>query len=164
MSKKIYGVVGLLIALALLVIGYAAGRGYKTYEVNLQASKMEMDHSTMPSMEHGHISVAQNRVNPKVKLTATADTMGGYNLNIATQYFYFTPQNAGKYPVQNTGHAHVFVNDVKIGRAYGQYYYVAPEFLKSGTNTITVILNANNHSDWIAKDGTEISSSVQVSQ
>jgi hypothetical protein len=164
MSKKtklIISIVTFLTVALALSFGYVAGRAYKTYEL---AKEDKMDHENMTggAMEHEHISVAPGRLDPKVKLVATKDSMGGYNINVITEAFYFTPQNAGLTPAQNTGHGHLMVNGVKIGRVYGPWLYIGDDKFKSGTNTVTVSLNANNHADWVAKDGKEIEATIEV--
>ena len=118
--------------------------------------------SSMNHTDHPHIQVAEGRVSPEIELDAIKDSKGGYNLHIITKNFSFTPQDAGKAPVQNTGHAHVFVNGAKIARAYGEWFYVGADALATGLNVITVSLNANEHSMWVAKNGDEIEASVEV--
>lgn len=165
-TKLIVYIVTFLTVLLALSFGYVAGRAYKTYEI---AKEDKMDHSDMEhgsmsgaNMEHEHISVAPGRLDPKIELVATKDTMSGYNLNIKTSAFYFTPQSAGLAPVQNTGHAHLYINGTKVGRVYGPWMYLADTLFKAGTNTVTVSLNANNHADWVAKDGKEIEATIEI--
>jgi hypothetical protein len=61
----------------------------------------------------------------------------------------------------NQGHAHIYVNGVKVSRVYSKWYYLSSAFLKPGENNVSVTLNANDHSEW-AINGTSISSSVRV--
>lgn len=162
-SKAITGLVLILCLVLGVAVGYALGRIIKTKEINAENNeKMHMDHSAM-EMKHEHIEVAKGRLNPIVKLVATKDTMGGYNLNIQTNNFFFTPEKAGADAVQNTGHAHLFINGEKIGRVYGPWIYLGNEKFKNGTNTIEVSLNANDHSSWINnKTKEEISTTTEV--
>lgn len=154
-------IIGLILVITLFV-GYAAGRVVKTNEFAVQeANKNEHANHNM-EMKHDHIQVAPGRLTPNVKLEAIKDSMGGYNFRVLTNNFYFTPANAGKDPVQNTGHAHLFVNDKKIGRIYGEWFYLGDDKFQTGTNTVVVSLNANNHADWVTKDGKEIVASTTI--
>jgi hypothetical protein len=151
-----------------LFLGYASGRGYKTYEINMaekradeakMQAEMKMDHM---DMQHDHVEVFPGWRVPKVELSGKNDSMGGFNLNIRAFSFWFTPEDIGGAPTPNRGHAHVYVNNVKIGRAYGPWYYISADKLKNGTNTVSVVLNANNHAEWTDKNGNNISASIQV--
>lgn len=151
--KKIYVIVGLVCILSLFV-GYAAGRGYKTYEINLE-KKLS---ANSPQNNFNENIFGKENVNPNVyapkiiSLSARSTSVGGMNVKIETQNIRFNPEL--KDVVQNTGFANVFVNGKYVGRAYQNVYYISPEFLKSGTNTISVTLNANNGNVWWSKKGT----------
>jgi hypothetical protein len=58
------------------------------------------------------------------------------------------------------GHAHVFVDDVKISRAFGPYYHLPR--LEPGNHNITVTLNTNEHEEY-AVDGRSVMDSEVVS-
>jgi len=161
MSKKVFVTLGVIVAIVvLLFVGYAAGRGYKTYEISMEKNSSGMKGMNMnDGIGDHHMDNAKELVNPnvyapKVTINAVKDSMGGYNVQILTNSFKFTPEMAGKEVVQNTGHAHVYVNEVKVGRAYGVWFNVPDSFFKNGTNTISVTLNANNHNVWWSKKGT----------
>lgn len=141
-----------------LVAGYAVGRAYKTYEIkmaDMHKENMQNNSHNMADMHNQKELVSTYVYAPKiVKLEAFKDSMSGYNLKINTQYFRFTPEKVGQEVIQNTGHAHIYVNDVKVGRTYGAWYNIPESFFKNGTNTISVTLNANNHNVWWSKQGT----------
>ena len=59
----------------------------------------------------------------------------------------------------NVGHAHLYLNGVKVARLYGTAYHLSD--LPDGQHTITVTLNTNDHSD-LALDGRLIEASVEV--
>ena len=84
---------------------------------------------------------------PAVDLEVKQGMMGGhFNLKIDTENFTFTPENVGEEHVPNEGHAHVFVDDVKISRAYGSWYHLPR--LKPGKHIIKVTLNTNDHQEY----------------
>jgi hypothetical protein len=108
-------------------------------------------------------SATNNKPIPTVSLEAFPDTMGGYNIQIKTTNYTFTPKEAGKENTPNTGHAHVYVNEVKVGRAYGEWYNIPKSFFHTGMNTISVSLNGNDHSVWVLNDGkTEVAAAEMV--
>lgn len=142
-----------------LFLGYAGGRAYKTYEVKMSEMHNEGKHENMANhstMEHNDKELVDPTVYaPKIlKLEAAKDTMSGYNIKLATSNFKFSPEEVGGPVTQNAGHIHVYVNDVKVGRGYSAWYHIPDSYFKTGTNTISVTLNANNHNVWWSKKGT----------
>ncbi len=145
-----------------LFLGYAAGRGYKTYEINLEKRTAQIDNKQVDQNKAQKSDMqdsAKELVSPYVyapkivSLVAEKDSMSGYNLKINTGSFRFAPELVGKQVTQNTGHAHVYVNNVKVGRVYSEWVNIPDSFFKTGTNTISVTLNANNHNVWWSKKG-----------
>lgn len=98
---------------------------------------------------------------PKINLSAERDPMmpGHFNLNIQTENFEFAPESVSSEFVMGEGHAHVFVDDVKISRAYGEDYHLPR--LDPGEHTIRVTLNTNNHQEY-AVNGVTVSDSAKV--
>ena len=60
-----------------------------------------------------------------------------------------------------TGHAHVYINGVKLGRLYGHWMHLTG--LKAGEHTIKVTLNSNDHQDY-ALNGVIIGDEVTIIQ
>lgn len=89
------------------------------------------------------------------------DAVGGYNIQILTQNFEFTPASINREVEDNAGHAHIYVNGEKIARVYSNWYHLPANALSEGVNVVSVTLNANDHSEW-AIDDEVISSSVKV--
>ncbi len=94
---------------------------------------------------------------PTVELYAFPLPDGSFNLQLRTSNFTFTPQNIDKAPVLGEGHAHLYVDGVKIARLYGEWHHVPT--LPPDSKLLTVSLYANNHQSF-AVDGEIISSSV----
>jgi hypothetical protein len=80
---------------------------------------------------------------PTLAIAVTEDPMAGYNLQILTENFAFSPENASLGHVEGEGHAHVYINGVKLGRFYGAWVHL--DHLPEGEVTIEVTLNANDH-------------------
>lgn len=95
----------------------------------------------------------------EVNVGAAEDSMGGYNVSISTENFTFTPNNAGGKNVENQGHAHIYVDGKKVGRVYGDWYYLPA--LEEGEHTITVALTNNDHTPVVV-DGQEVEASIDV--
>ncbi len=81
-----------------------------------------------------------------VSITLEPDPLGGANLFVETEGFTFAPQNAGGDHAAGEGHAHVYVNDVKIGRLYGHAMQLGN--LTEGRNKVRVALNSNGHAAY----------------
>jgi len=96
---------------------------------------------------------------PTIDLQVYALADGGYNLRIQTSNFTFTPQNIDMAPVIGEGHAHLYVDGVKLARLYGEWHHLPT--LPPDAEVLTVSLYANNHQGF-AVDGNIISSSVRL--
>lgn len=72
------------------------------------------------------------------------------NLEITARGFKWLPDQVNGLVTTPGGHAHVYVNGVKVARAYGSWLQLTdyPE----GPVTIRVTFNANDHSLWADGD------------
>jgi hypothetical protein len=135
---------------------------------NMKDNSMDMhDSASMPMDMNMDMSKSipadKNMPEPTLSVTATPDTMGGFNIHAVTTNFKWTPELAGKVAEPNAGHAHIYVNGTKVGRMYSEWQYLGASYFKKGTNTIEVSLNANDHKDFYSKDGMhKIESRVEV--
>lgn len=102
------------------------------------------------SMAHGegghHDSTIEAAGAMAVAFTTSADSVSGLNVSIATEGFTFAPQNVNGAHVEGEGHAHIYVNGVKISRVYTPWYYLGD--LEPGDHEIRVTLNANSHEEY----------------
>ena len=126
------------------------------------SSMTDMTNPAMPGMVMASYpldSVDTEKTVPTVSFTLTKDGANdGWNLHILTTNFTFTPQNENTAPVANEGHAHLYI-DGKLSVVYGPWYHV--DALAPGEHTVTVSLNANDHSIFTYK-GVKIQSVGQV--
>jgi hypothetical protein len=123
-----------------------------------------MDMSTMSAIHmHTVLEVGTSVPVPTVSVVAIEDAKDGYNLHITTENYTFTPENVNEESVQNQGHGHIYVNDTKVSRLYGNWFNLPTSELQDGENLIKVTLNANDHSEWV-KDGMHIFSTVAVTK
>ena len=121
---------------------------------------MPMPGSSM-AMSHGEklIAIDDWAAQPTLNASIFPDPVGGWNLNIKTTNFTFDAAAAGYDNVEGHGHAHVYVNGIKLGRIYGDWYHIAT--LPSGSNEVSVSLYANDHSG-LSLGGSKITSTVMV--
>lgn len=147
----------------LFVLGLTLGFSFGEFRIHPEAAPMEhKEVNEVSYKEHMHdmLEVESKKI-PKVTLEAEKDLKDGLNIKLTTENFAFTPEKVNSDPVQNEGHAHVFVNGVKVARVYGKYFHIPGSILIPGENTITVTLNANNHSEW-AVAGAHVEAEVKV--
>ena len=151
--------------LAYIVIGGAIG---VALTVALQGTTamtgMDMGDTVMadmPDHQHPPRNVAVDAPLPSVTHLVFPDAMDGYNVQIMPLNFTFTPAAINRAVRDNEGHAHIYVNGIKIARVYGRWVHLPFALFQPGENEVRVTLNANDHSEW-AINGEPISSTVKV--
>lgn len=82
---------------------------------------------------------------PTLIAKVVKDPVSGWNLHLETTNFRFAPENASTAHVVGEGHAHVYVNGVKIARIYANWFHI--DHLPMGNVMVEVALNSNNHSE-----------------
>ena len=107
----------------------------------------------------GHSQAVEAPEGMSVSVTAEPDTVSGINVHIATANFTFAGQNAGGPHAPGHGHAHLYIDGVKVGRPYGPNYHVAS--VEPGERTVRVTLNANTHAEY-AVDGQAVQATTTV--
>ena len=93
---------------------------------------------------HDMLAVDDWYVKPTIIAAIYKDPIGGWNLNLRTTNFTYNAAAAGLKNKEGEGHAHVYVNGVKLARIYGDWFHIG--MLPKGNNIILVTLNANDHS------------------
>jgi hypothetical protein len=83
--------------------------------------------------------------NPNLTVVLLPDKGDAMNLRIDTVGFTFTPETVNAAPTQGTGHAHIYIDGVKLGRTYSPWFHLGS--VKQG-QTVRVTLNADDHSGW----------------
>ena len=115
-------------------------------------------------MEDSHnmemVVVPEGALAPTVDLVLHKDPKGGYNAEIKTTNFSFAPERASTEHVFGEGHAHIYVDGVKINRVYGNWYHLA-SLGESGTHEVRVELSANSHAAYM-NNGVKIEDSETV--
>ena len=163
-------------ARAMLIIGlvFGGGLGFVLAAANgvtLDGHDHATDHATDHGADHGAAETGGDHAAhhdmpivlsadeaPTLNVEIFPDPVSGWNLNIQTTDFTFSPESAGLEHVVGEGHAHVYANGVKLGRVYGDWIHLA---LPEGEVEVMVTLNANDHSPLAVGD-TPIQASVTV--
>lgn len=96
---------------------------------------------------------------PTLSIQMSKDSTAGWNLQISTENFRFSPKQAGHAHVENEGHAHLFINGTKHSRLYGEWVHIGvlPENAK-----VEVTLNSNDHRA-LSVEGQPISAELTLS-
>ena len=94
-----------------------------------------------------------------VSITAEPDAQGGVDVQIVTEGFRFAPDLVDQAHTPGAGHAHIYLDGVKLGRVFENQYHVAD--VAPGEHEIRVSLNANDHSE-LTYAGNKIESTVIV--
>ena len=120
-----------------------------TYSSHNHSEKPASNINSKSNSAHHHhhtLEIPPGQPVPEVDLVVYPDAKKGWNLEIKTENFQFSPQEVNQAHQPNQGHAHLYVNGEKIARLYGNWYYL--EELAPGTNEIKVTLNSNSHEDF----------------
>lgn len=115
------------------------------------------NHANEPAQKY---QVTDGEKTPTLLVSLKKDSKAGYNVKLTTTDFTFTPESVGTGTSSaNEGHAHIYVNDKKVGRMYGTTYHL-PE-LKQG-DRVVVNLTTNNHED--IQDGDIVIATERVAE
>jgi len=108
----------------------------------------------------GH-KIEANKPYPSVTLEILEDNMDGYNLYIKLENFVLKPEDAGQKNQPNSGHMHLYVNDIKISRVYSNWFHIPGRYFNLEENVIRITLNSNLH-DSFTINGNPIESEIKI--
>lgn len=133
----------ILVILAILVGGMG---GYSIgFDIGFEKGFSDHPHGEEDANMHMHEKTEAPDPKPEVDLIIHKDPMGGYNAQVILTNFKFAPENVSKENINGQGHAHIYNNDIKINRIYGEWYNLGK--LPKGENEISVSLSTNNHKE-----------------
>ena len=96
----------------------------------------------------GMFKVPANELQPSLAMSVTQDSdTGGWEVNVETKNFRFTKELADGDHVAGTGHGHIYINGVKLGRLYGNTASIGA--LPKGNHVVRATLNTNNHQTYM---------------
>ena len=100
------------------------------------------------AMGHAMTNGVQEDPAPSLEITAvTAPSPDGFDIALEVTNFTFTQGEENADHVPNEGHAHVYLNGLKLGRLYDQTYRIGA--LPPGGYDLTVALNTNDHRPYL---------------
>lgn len=135
----------------LLGIGLIFGAGIGIVIAPGDTPKPAHDHASHSDAAHDHSETTMwdaSLPTPEITLELLPDGDTSRNLHIITTGFTFAPQLVNGQVTPGTGHAHVYINGVKFGRAYGPWLQLTG--IPEGPLTVRVTLNANDHTSYMA--------------
>ena len=114
---------------------------------NQTTSSAHSEGSDSSADHHGSADLAsiESEVPISISFTTEVDDTGGVNIHIVTEGWLWTPDNVDGEHVPGEGHAHIYVDGVKIDRIYGPTYYL--EGIEPGEREVRVSLNSNSHDE-----------------
>ena len=144
------------------VAEYEMSASMDAAEASAKSGEMDMGahvHADGQMHDHGApLEVATDKA-PVVDLQLIPLSDGSYNVRVQTMNFTFAPQNVDGAPVEGEGHAHLYVDDEKVARIYGEWFHLSS--LPEDAQQVVVSLYANNHQS-LTMDGVPISDVVMV--
>ena len=106
---------------------------------------------------HGHEETVEAPTGMGVALNVHPDSVSGFNIQIVPTAFTFAPGRVNTAHMPGEGHAHLYIDGVKLRRVYGEWEHV--DGLSAGMREISVTLNANTHEPY-AIDGQPITAAA----
>ena len=102
------------------------------------------EHSSDAAHSHSHEETLESEIPIAVSVSAEVGANGGVSVGIAADGGWrWAPDSVDMEHEPGAGHAHIYVDGVKIGRVYGPGYDLAG--LDPGERHIRVTLNSNDH-------------------
>lgn len=158
--------------IAAIVIAFSLGYLlHASFGANEQVL-VQYDHHDEPTAPHDHMdleseihmhekfNIAEGDTAPTIAIKVSKDPKAGYNLQILTTNFTFSPEQASTEHIDGTGHAHLYIDGKKITRVYGEWIHI--DDLMPGDHEILVTLNTNDHKDYMINNE-QIADSVIIS-
>jgi hypothetical protein len=116
------------------------------YGVTLDGHDHSTDHDQTTSVSaHIHddiLPLADDETTPTINVVLHADPAGGWNIELRTTNFRFSPEHVSQAHHDGEGHAHAYLNGRKIARLYGHWMQLPA--VKSG-DVVAVGLYSNDH-------------------
>ncbi|MEX0608833.1 MAG: DoxX family membrane protein [Balneolaceae bacterium] len=146
----------LLIALFLAAYSYSAQQQYETAMAEGQTEEGTIHGTKMMDI------TGEGEIPEFTIIEVLKEYEGSYNLHVEIENWEFTPELLGSETVRNEGHAHVYIDGIKHGRMYTNWYHLGE--LPAGEHRVSVILNGNDHTQFVVVEnvvGAEITVVVE---
>lgn len=104
--------------------------------------------------------VPDSEIKPAIALNVEPETNGtGWNINAEVTDFKFDKQAVDRTHVPGTGHGHIYLNGLKLGRVFERTTAIG--MLPKGTHLVRVTLNTNDHRVYIV-DGRPVTATAEI--
>lgn len=136
--------IGFALFLGALMIPYVEGARLRHQTMMLQANSADPSQVSHDKMHRLLLEVGDSPAGaPQLGIALHKDPVAGWNLELVTENFEFTPEAAGLKNQPGEGHAHLHIDGKKAARIYSPWFHIGE--LVPGKHLIEVTLNANNH-------------------
>ena len=96
----------------------------------------------------GMFNVPADEPQPTLAMNVSKESdTGTWKVNVETENFRFAKELADGEHVAGTGHGHIYINGVKLGRLYENAATIGA--LPKGNHIVRVTLNTNNHQTYM---------------
>ena len=103
-------------------------------------------------MGHGLVNGISESPTPQIDLSwDIAPTSDGARVALETQDFTFVRAYDAAAHIPNQGHAHIYLNGLKLDRLYSETYEIGK--LAAGKYSLSVTLNSNDHRPYLDQNG-----------
>ena len=115
---------------------------------NAGTVSIRVKNTGVTTMNHGKSNGVSEDPAPELSLSwKTPPKKNGATVQLDTRNFTFLRAKDDAVHLPNEGHAHVYLNGLKLGRLYEKTYVVGP--LSPGSYALSVALNSNRHRPYL---------------
>ena len=108
----------------------------------------------------GMYKVSEDEPQPNLTMRVAEDRdTGGWKINVETKNFRFAKELADGDHVAGTGHGHIYINGVKLGRLFENTASIGA--LPKGKHIVRVTLNTNNHQTYMVA-GKRVTATAEI--
>ncbi len=105
-------------------------------------------HGGRAMMDHSMTNGVEVSPSPTISFAAPPSVSAdGFRVNLSVENFDFVPAPDGATHAPNKGHAHIYLNGLKLGRLYEDSFNIGA--LSPGDYVLRVALNSNDHRPYV---------------
>lgn len=111
--------------------------------------------------QHNHGQIEAEFPIPQVQLQIIQEPDGTHTAQIVLNNFVMRPEKSGLPETSGEGHAHIYIDEEKVARVYGQWHHLGT--LPEDAQSISVVLSTNDHKE-LTYQGELISDTVNLNK
>ena len=116
-----------------------------------RAADLHGTHQALGDLWEGEELVAEGHALPSLDLAMTQLDDGGWQVILETRDFTFAPDSPEPEHVPSHGHAHLYINGLKVQRMHGPEAVIGA--LPQGAYLVRAAINSNDHRPYIDANG-----------